>query len=88
MWEACTMKDLLKPGRDLKEYLNEDGTLQRHCLTCIHRNTSKEFIWGGWLCSSDSLRDLCNPTGCQTQHFYWEPRVDINTFLSEEDFNL
>ena len=43
------LKDLHKIGRDIREYLNEDGTLKKYCITCIHRLNSKDFGWGDWL---------------------------------------
>ena len=89
------MKDLLKPGRPLWEYLNEDGTLQKYCLTCIHRYSQKEMHWGGWLCSGGSKKHkICCPSHHHDNpkkdpdYLFWEPRVEVNAFLQEEDFNL
>jgi hypothetical protein len=81
------LKDLFKPGRDLLEYLNEDGSLRKNCLTCVHRPSSKDFSWGGWLCQSDELHDRCNPDAASPQHLLWEARVEDGLF-KEEDFNL
>jgi hypothetical protein len=93
------MKDLLKTGRPLNEYLTEDGTLKRYCLTCIHRHSIKESMLGGWLCSGGTkMYNKCCPShhGKEYQNAFkkepdyilWEPRVDTNAFLAEEEFEI
>ena len=83
------MKDLYKPGRDLNEYLNDDGTLQRHCITCAHRDNIQKS-WGSYLCSGGQSRYW----ECQERqtdkaiYKFWEPRVDANAFITEEDIDF
>lgn len=85
------MKDLLKPGRPLDEYLDDNGDLKRHCLTCIHRDSLSQdpVCWGGLLCSEGvNGYNRCNPDA-KPERLNWEPRVDVNRyFLQEEEFNL
>jgi len=82
------MKELLKPGRILTEYLEEDGTLKKTCLTCINR-VSKNTPWGDYLCAGG--RELWNECVDMKKKIrkFWEPRVDpSNSFIKEEDMAL
>jgi hypothetical protein len=84
------MKDLLKPGRQLDKYLNEDGTLIRKCLTCLHRH-SFEVVdhWGEYLCIGGQKGwNSCTEKGTNRNYRFWEPRVDVNNHFTEEDFKL
>jgi hypothetical protein len=85
------MKDLLKPGRPLNEYLKKDGTLKIHCFTCIHRIHIGDATWGNWLCrGGNKWHRICNPRSKEENIFdykIWEPRVDVNnSFIKEEEF--
>ena len=85
------MKDLLKPGRPLDEYIDEKGDLRRHCLTCINRKSFEvDSSWGGLLCSEGVNGYFkCNPDIHNPERLNWEPRVDVSRyFLQEEEFNL
>ena len=83
------LKDLHKIGRDIREYLNEDGTLKKYCITCIHRLNSKDFGWGDWLWSEDGKGyKACNPIISKPIFSNWSPRVDINSFITEEDLKI
>ena len=97
MMEDTKKKDLFKPGRPVHEYLNKDGTLKKHCFTCIHRYSIKESKLGGWLCRGGAKKhDECNPNfnkACETndnENMYhwllWEPRVE--GMIKEDDFKI
>jgi len=80
------MKDLFKPGRPIDEYLNDDGTLKRNCLTCINRH-SIGGLWGGYLCKDDQQGwNNCTDRGTNIEHKNWEARVD--GLIKEEDMAL
>lgn len=90
------MKDLFKPGRNLDEYLEEDGTLKRNCITCMNRSTS--VTWGSYLCTGGMDRymecqeikkeELGNRKKLLYKYKFWEPRVDVNSFITEEDMDI
>ena len=93
------MKDLFKPGRNLDEYLEDDGTLKKNCITCMNRSTS--VTWGSYLCNGGMDRymecqevekgQLATRLSRKTAAFkykFWEPRVDVNSFITEEDMDI
>ena len=87
------LKDLYKPGRPIDEYLKPDGTLKIHCFTCIHRWNVREGILGDFLCKGGKKKHTaCNPKYglCYFEYDFllWEPRVDINSFINEDDFKI
>lgn len=84
------MKDLLKHGRPLDEYIDERGDLRRHCLTCINRKVVSDSPIGEFLCSEGAKGYFeCNPDIHNPEHLNWEPRVDVSRyFLQEEEFNI
>ena len=96
--EDMKKKDLFKPGRPINEYLNKDGTLIKHCITCIHRYNMNESPLGGWLCRGGEKKHMeCHPNfnkACETndtenmhQWLLWEPRVNEG-LIDEDEFKL
>ena len=84
------MKDLLKPGRPIEEYLNKDGTLRKYCLTCLHRHSiTEDFTWSDYLCIGGQKGwNNCTEKGTNKGYIFWEPRVDVNNHFTEEDFKI
>ena len=91
------MKDLHKPGRPISEYLKADGTLKVECFTCIYRWNVSEGILGDFLCQGGKDKHtICNPRYClpnatkpyRYDYLLWEPRVDVNSFIDEKEFEV
>ena len=91
-------KDLFKPGRVWKEYIDEAGSLKVNCRTCIRRKSltgadEDSGAWGQYLCKYGRNGYLaCNPgkvnplTGEGLAYLNWEPRVD--GFIKEKEFSI
>lgn len=84
-------KNLFKEGRPLGEYLNDDCSLKKDCISCLHRNTISECRLGGWLCKSNELHEKCNPThdhehDWELKYLLWKPRFE--QLLDDDDFEL
>ena len=83
------MKDLLKPGRKINEYVNKDGSPKICCISCAHRPSIKDIKWGGYICGDEKRHDKCNPRfnkGFEFDHLLWKPRVKYDTFITDKDF--
>lgn len=86
------MKDLFKHGRKLCEYLNKNGTLKIDCISCVHRPSINNNL-SLWLCGDGDRFKKCNPNynyenDWKLDFLLWKPRVNYNTFVKEEDFNV
>ena len=87
------MKDLHKPGRPIGEYLKPDGTLKIECFTCIHRWNVNKGTLGDYLCQGGNKKHkVCNPKynppSYEYDYLLWEPRVDVNAFIDEKEFEI
>jgi len=91
-------KDLFKPGRNLNDYLDEDGNIIKNCTTCIHRNKIADCRIGDFMCKGGyPQHQKCNPNyeeACKTNdidnmlhYLFWESRV-TNGIIDDDDFKL
>lgn len=79
------MKDLFKPGRKLGDYVKKDGTPVIHCISCGRRPKIGTFRIG-YLCGDDKRYHKCNTFPGEFK--LWTPRVNYDTLIKDEDFEL
>lgn len=81
------LKDLFKPGRNIFEYIDEDGNQKKSCISCGRRFPIAELLPGDYLCKNKKIYLECNSIN---NYPFWIPRVDYTVlkFIKKDDFNV